>query len=292
MLPDNSGMVPRPELSTVIREDLPELHANLQKAIYDLDGLIAEQHAANIMAMWRVGELLHDIEVNPDNYLTEEQKSQHVNPSALLYQVYNKIYTPDQFSTALRLYVSYPSRPAITALINQRCPTRPNWRLTASHVQLLLTVPDEEQRKVIEERCVQEAYTTKALLVELSELHGTEKKKKRSPSAPKGLKQRVYDLLEHQQKFIARSEKLWLDDDGLYDAIMNAPASKLSDTVRGYLGEIEANFEKMRELVIHHQTLIERVSKRLIEVDAAEEESADDEEHGTAAKKHHGTINR
>jgi hypothetical protein len=294
MLSSHSAIAPLGALNTVIREDLPEMHENLQRAIYTLDSLIAEQHAANIMAMWRVGELLHDIETNPDTYLTDDQKSHHVSPSALLYQVYNKIYTPEQFSTALRLHENYPSMPAITALINQRCPTRPNWRITASHVQLLLTVSDQEQRKVIEDRCVQEAYTTKALLVELNELHGIEKKKERSPSAPKGLKQRVYDLLEHQRKFISRSEKLWVEDDGLYDAIMNAPPGKLSGTIRGYLSEVEEQFEKMRELVIQHQTLLAQVNRRLAEIDDAEEASGefDGDDAGHAAKKHHGTINR
>jgi predicted Rdx family selenoprotein len=294
MLSSHSAIAVLSGLNTMIREDLPEMHENLQRAIYTLDSLIAEQHAANIMAMWRVGELLHDIETNPDTYLTDDQKSHHVSPSALLYQVYNKIYTPEQFSTALRLHENYPSMPAITALINQRCPTRPNWRLTASHVQLLLTVSDQEQRKVIEDRCVQEAYTTKALLVELNELHGIEKKKERSPSAPKGLKQRVHDLLEHQRKFITRSEKLWVEDDGLYDAIMNAPSSKLSGTIRGYLSEVEEQFEKMRELVIQHQTLLAQVSKRLAEIDDAEEatEEFDGDAAGHSAKKHHATINR
>jgi len=287
----NSSIAFRGALNTVVREDLPEMHANLQKAIYTLDGLIAEQHAANIMAMWRVGELLHDIEVNPDAYLTEEQKSQHVSPSSLLYQVYNKIYTPEQFSTALRLHENYPSTAAITALINQRCPTRPNWRLTASHVQLLLTVNDQEQRKVIEERCVQEAYTTKALLVELNELHGLEKKKSRSPTAPKGLKQRVYDLLEHQRKFISRSEKLWLEDDGLYDGIMNASPSKLTGTIRGYIGEVEENFVKMRELVIQHELALAAINRRLSEIDDSDTAESEPDE-AYAVKKHHGIINR
>lgn len=276
------------------RSGMRDMHVNLQKAIHALDDLIAEQHAANIMAMWRVGDLLHDIEVNPDNYLTDEQKSQHVNPAALLYQAYNKVYTPEQFSVALRLRENYPNRPAINALINQRCPTRPNWRMTASHVQLLLTVSDSEQRKVIEERCVQEAYTTKALLVELNELHGDAKKKRdRSPAAPKGLKQRIHDLLEHQRKFLARSERLWLDSDGLYDAIMNASPDKLTATIRGYLNEVDENFTKLQDIVAQHQRFCAQVQRRLSELETTDDDcdAVDDAAPVVAAKKHH-PINR
>jgi len=267
----------------LVHHELPEMHENLQKVIYAIDDLMAEQHAANIMAMWRVGELLNEIETNPDNYLTDEQKSRHTSPSALLFNVYSKVYTPDQFNMALRLHDNYPSRQAIDALINKRCPTKPNWRLTASHVQMLLTVADEGQRKVIEDRCATEAYTTKALAVELTELHGKDKKKERGPVAPKGLKQQVYDLLEHQRKFITRSEKLWLcDDGGLYDDLMNAAPSKLTDTIRGYMGEIAENFEKLRHLVEIQRNYCGQVFARLqnIDTDSAAEESdnADEDE--------------
>jgi hypothetical protein len=232
--------------------------------------------------MWRVGELLNEIETNPDNYLTDEQKSRHTSPSALLFNVYSKVYTPDQFNMALRLHDNYPSRPAIAALINKRCPTKPTWRLTASHVQLLLSVADQGQRKVIEERCATEAYTTRALAVELTELHGKDKKKERGPVALKGLKQQVYDLLEHQRKFITRSEKLWIEDDGMYDDLMNASPSKLTDTIRGYMAEVSENFEKLRHIIDVHRNYCEQVLIRLqnIDTDAAAEtaDTADKDE--------------
>jgi hypothetical protein len=243
--------------------NVKDVNANLQRVISQIDLLITEQHAANIMAMWRIGGLINEIENNAEKYLTEEQQSQHVNPSMLLVQAFNGSYTPDHFDKARNLFESYSEPAAIEALVNLRCPARPNWRLTASHVQMLLTVADPDQRKVLEERCANEAYTTKALAVELSELTGKDKKKERSPTTPKGLKQKVYDLLEHQRKFITRSEKLWVEDDGLYDILMNSPASKLTDTLRGYFTEIVENFEKMHELVQIHQQMCQKVAEMM-----------------------------
>ena len=274
----------------LVHHELPEMHENLQKVIYAIEDLMAEQHAANIMAMWRVGELLNEIETNPGNYLTEEQKSRHTSPSAILFNVYSKVYTPDQFNMALRLHDNYPSRPAIEALINKRCPTKPTWRLTASHVQLLLSVADQGQRKVIEDRCATEAYTTKALAVELTELHGKDKKKERGPVALKELKQQVYDLLEHQRKFITRSEKLWIEDDGMYDDLMNASPSKLTDTIRGYMAEVSENFEKLRHIIDVHRNYCGQVLIRLqnIDTDAAAEASDNSDEDEESFK----SINR
>jgi hypothetical protein len=251
-----------------------DLHENLVNVINTIDKLITDQHAANIMALWRVGELLYEIDNNSTNYLTPEQQSQHVNPSALLANAFNGMYTAENFDTARQLFESYSTEDAIAALVNMRCPTRPGWRLTASHVQMLLTVADPDQRKVLEKQCAKEAYTTKALSVELNEISGKEPREKR-PTAPKGLKQRVYDLLEHQRKFISRSEKLWLEDDGLYDAIMNSPASSVTETMCGYFTEIIENFDKISELVRDHQAICQKVAQF---IDAAGEATAAQDE--------------
>lgn len=272
-----------PIVGEIVSASRPEMHENLQKVVHALDDLIAEQHAANIMAMWRVGQLLHEVDTNPENYLTPEQRSRHIAPSAILLQAYDRVYTPDQFATAIRLHESYPSEQAIHALIDKRCPTKPNWRMTASHVQLLLTVNDESQRHVIEERCVKEAYTTKALAVELSEFHG-KTKRTRDPVAPKGLKQQVYDLLEHQRKFISRSERLWLEDEGLYDTLASTSASKLTPTIRGYLAEIRENFEKMQHLVERHHSLCGRIMAR-VEESETEDSASDDEDDAASVRE-------
>lgn len=251
--------------------NISDLHGNLQQIVMQVTELVTEQHAANIMAMWRIGKILTDIDNDPENYLTDEQRSNHVSPSALLLHAFNKIYTADSFNISRQLYENYPSQEAIDNLINRRCPARPTWRVTASHVQLLLTVQDPDQRKVIEDKCVSEAYTTKALAVELNEMRGEEKRATRSPSAPKGLKQRVYDLLEHQRKFIARSEKLWIEDDGLYDALMNASTTDITETIRGYMTEVIENFHKMHEVIDTHQALCRKFEDRI----SADEEDED-----------------
>ncbi len=265
--------------------DVTNLHSNLQNVITRVTELVTEQHAANIMAMWRVGELLTEIDNNPDAYLTEAQKTQHVNPSALLFQAFHKVYTPDSFNVSRQLYENYPNKDAIQGLINLRCPARPNWRVTASHVQLLLTVSDPDQRKVLEDRCAKQAYTTKALAVELSEIRGEPKKTERAPSAPKGLKQRVYDLLEHQRKFITRSEKLWVEDDGLYDALMNSPADEITETIRGYMAEVAENFFKMQEIIDTHQALCKKFDAHFNSEEDESEEEVDAGDHESRHKQ-------
>lgn len=264
------------EMATITGEIIrpADLHENLQKVVNHIDDLVTEQHASNIMAMWRVGRLLTEIDNEPEHYLTPEQHAKHVSPSALLFHVFHKTYTPDQFNVSRQLYENYSTEEAIKALIEMRCPARPSWRVTASHVQLLLSVQDPEQRKVIEERCAQEAYTTKALSVELNEMRG-EKTGTRSPSAPKGLKQRVHDLLEHQRKFISRSEKLWLEDEGLYDSLMNSSPTKITDTIRGYMEEVTANFEKLSDMVQTHQAMCQRFAAIMDAMENDEEERAD-----------------
>lgn len=256
-------LVPNTEISVQNHNGIliSDLHENLAHVARQIDELITEQHAANILSLWRIGELVHEIDNNPAKYLKPEQLSQHAVPSMLLFKAFDRSLRPDQFEMARGLYEAYSTPASIEALIQKRCPAKPGWRITVSHVQLLLSVPDPDQRKVLENLCAQEAYTTKALSVELHERKGAAKIRERSPTAPKGLKQRVYDLVDHQKKFIARSEKLWLSEDGLYDAIANAPPERITETIRGYIAEAAENFEKMYELIQTHQAVCQRVSE-------------------------------
>jgi hypothetical protein len=256
-------LVPNTEIAVQNQSGIitAELHDNLAAVARQIDELITEQHAANILALWRIGGLVHEVDNNPTQYLKPEQLSQHAVPSMLLFKAFDRSIRPEQFETARSLFEAYSTPAAIESLIQKRCPAKPGWRITVSHVQLLLTVPDPDQRKVLENLCAQEAYTTKALAVELHERKGPAKMRERSPTAPKGLKQRVYDLVDHQKKFIARSEKLWLSEDGLYDAIANAPPERITETIRGYVTEAIENFEKMHELIQSHQTMCRRISE-------------------------------
>lgn len=287
-------LVPQTEITkpkSLINVD--DLNENLVNVINKIDQLITEQHAANIMALWRVGELIHEIDNNSEKYLKPDQQSQHVIPSMLLFRAFDNAYKPEQFEMARTLYETYSETRAIEELIQRRCPSRPGWRITASHVQLLLTVADPDQRRTLEERCAKEAYTTKALSVELSEIRGDGKARERSPSAPKGLKQRIYDLLDHQRKFIARSEKLWLSDNGLYDAIVNSPPEKITETMRGYIEEIAANFERLQELIQDHQALCQKANEFMTKAQAeAEENFTVIDEEPSARKDKIGTIVR
>lgn len=238
-----------------------DFNENLLNVARQIDQLVTEQHAANILALWRIGSLVHEIDNNPEKYLKPEQLSQHVIPSMLLCKATNGAFRLDQCDTARRLFETYSTPAAIEELVQKRCPDKPGWRITSSHVQLLIGVSDPDQRKALENLCAREAYTTKALSLEVNEMRGAGGPRDRSPTAPKGLKQRVYDLVDHQKKFIARSEKLWLSENGLYDAIANTPPEKITDTIRGYVTEALENFSKMHELIQTHQAICQRVSE-------------------------------
>lgn len=252
-----------------------DLHENLADVVRQIDELITEHHAANILALWRIGALVHEIDNNPAKYLKPDQQSQHVVPSVLLFKALDRAMRPDQLEMARNLYENYSTPEAIAALVHKRCPAKPGWRLTLSHVNILLSVPDPDQRKALENLCAEEAYTTKALSVEVNEQRGAAAARERSPTAPKGLKQRVYDLVDHQKKFIARSEKLWLSEDGLYDAIANAPPERLTETIRGYMAEATENFNKLQELVQAHQIMCQKINE-LLEQSAVDTEPADE----------------
>ena len=249
----------------------------LQDVVSEIDNLFGDIQIANMTAFWRVGRLITEVRDDPARYLTNEQQTAHVDGASLLMSIFAPVYTIDQLRGAVNFFEKYPSEGEITRLLAMRCPDRPRWRLTTSHVQLLSQVPDDSQRAVLEEKCAEEAYTARALATELQEIRGKQKNSGRTHQSPKGLKQQIYDLLQHQRRFISRSESLWLSEnkDNIYDDVVNSSPTKLDETVRGYWSEVVENFQKLSDLISDHEAMCAKVKR---ELDKRENEEDEEEE--------------
>lgn len=273
-------------------------HENLtpamQEAVAEIDSLFGDIQTASLTSYWRVGQKISEVKNNPERYLTPEQQSSHVDGASLLMSIFAPVYTAEQLRGAVHFFEKYPTEGEIVRLLGLRCPDRPRWRLTASHVQLLSQIPDDNQRAAIEEKCAEEAYTAKALATELQELRGKQKNSGRTHRAPKGLKQQIHDLLQHQRRFIARSENLWLSEkkDNIYDDIVNAPSVKLDETIRGYIAEIVENFDKLSDLISDHVGMCRKVNQELERREEPEEEETDEPAETTPRRRRRSDITR
>lgn len=258
------------------KEMTPAMHAAVKK----IDTLFTNLQQSSIQAFWSVGCLIAEVRDNPDKYLTEDQQNAHVNGEAVILSIFAPVYSAEQLQSAVTMFERYPSKSELDRLLAMRCPDRPRWRLTASHVQLLSQISDDTQRAKIEELCAEEAYTARALAQELQEIRGAQKKtdgRGRPHEAPKGIKQQLQDLLAHQRRFIARSEKLWLNekDDNIYDDLANTSPTKLDDTICGYFREIERNFNQLSDQVADHLAMCRKMREQVF--DPLEKLVADEE---------------
>lgn len=257
-----------------------ELTPAMKSIINQIDKLFADVQVASLQAIWNVGRLIIEVRDDPDKYLTKEQQSAHVDGEAVIMSVFAPIYTAEQLRNAVTMFDRYPSESELKRLLTMRCPERPRWRLTTSHVQLLSQIPDDTQRARIEEKCAEEAYTARALANELHEIRGKKKSGAGRPhEAPKGLKQQIQDLLAHQRRFITRSENLWLNEesDNIYDDIANASPTKLDETVRGYFREIEENFSKLSDQIADHVAMCRKIREDVFDKLAADQEDEEDD---------------
>lgn len=259
----------------------------LQEVVAEIDALFGDIQMASLTSFWRIGKLISEVQSDPERFLTPEQRAAHVDGGSLIVSIFAPVYTADQLRGAVNFFEKYPSEAHINRLLSLRCPDRPRWRLTTSHVQLLSQIPDETQREAIENKCAEEAYTARALANELHEIRGKQKNSGRTHQAPKGLKQQVFDLLQHQRRFIARSESLWLNEkkDNIYDDIANAAPSKLSGAVLGYFKEIVENFETMSDMVADHVAMCAKIQRELDRRDEAAEVEVEDYEDTESHKK-------
>jgi len=260
--------------------DTENMTPELRNVVGEIDQLFEDVQVASLNAYWNIGRLITEVQQQPDVYLTDEQRASGVDGASLLLSVFSPLYSADQLRGAINFYEKYRSEEALSHLLKLRCPDRPRWRITTSHVQLLSQIPDDEQRQAIEEKCAEEAYTAKTLANELQEMRGKQKNSGRTHQSPKGLKQQIFDLLQHQRRFIARSETLWLNEkkDNIYDDIVNAPVSKIDETVQGYIDEVVGNFDKLSDIVADHIAMCRKIAEELSsrqDAQEQEEESTD-----------------
>ncbi|NDD52683.1 hypothetical protein EBZ39_02180 [bacterium] len=250
----------------------------LADIIEEIDSLFSDIQKESVRTIWRVGQLICSVRDKPETYLTDEQRSAHIDAEAVIISVFAPVYSVEHIRSAISIFEQYPEEGALNKLLSLRCPERPRWRLTTSHVQLLSQIPDLAQRQAVEKKCAEEAYTARALAHELHELRGKNKSGAGRPhEAPKGLKQQLQDLINHQQRFITRSTSLWLseDKDNIYDEIVNTPASKINDAICESFDAIESNFDTLRELMDEHIGMCRKVRGRVFDkLDAASVESS------------------
>jgi hypothetical protein len=266
------------------QEQVDSLTPRMREVIAEIDQIFGDVQVASLTAFWRVGKIITDVRNAPEEYLTEEQQSQHVDGASLIISIFSPIYSSEQLRGAVGFYEKYPSMAEVTRLLNMRCPDRPRWRLTVSHVQLLAQVTDDNQRQVLEEKCAEEAYTARSLALELQEIRGKRGVAGRAHRAPKGLKQQIQDLLQLQRRFIARSEKLWLseEEDNLYDDIANTPPEKLDLNIRNLFAEVVENFARLSDLVADHWAMCTKIDEQVIQ--RLDDEEDDVEDAGTVAE--------
>lgn len=262
-----------------ISPEVGALTTALQRVVSQIDRLFSDAQVTNIKAVWNIGRLISEVQGDPDKYLTPEQQSAHVDGEALIMSIFAPVYSAEQLRSSVMFFDKYPSEGEISRLLSLRCPERPRWRLTTTHVQLLAQIHDDTQRAAIEEKCAEEAYTAKALANELQEIRGKKRPGAgRTHEAPKGLKQQIADLLQHQRRFIGRSDQLWLNEesDNIYDDIANASPTKLDETVRGYLAEIEENFDRLSDIIADHRAMCRKIREEVLDkLDDGENEDGD-----------------
>lgn len=237
----------------------------LQDVITEIDQIFGDAQVAGLTAFWRIGQLITRVKNEPEIYLTPEQRASHTDGASLIIAIFAPVYTADQLRSAVNFYEKYPTESEIHRLLAMRCPDRPRWRMTLSHVQLLAQVTDEETRAALEETCANEAYTARALAIELQDIRGKGTNTGRPHASPKGLKQQIHDLLQHQKRFIARSEQIWLNDDveNVYDTLANTAPEKVDQTMRDCFTEICGNFTIMSDLLSDHIATCNRLASLL-----------------------------
>lgn len=254
----------------------PEMNKALQAIVGEIDSLFSDAQEASVTAFWEIGRRISQVAQDPDTYLTDAQKAAHVDPTSVLIAQFTPTYSIEQLRAAETFYERYPSERALTRLLALRSPSNPTWRISTSHVNLLTQVADDDKRAALEEKCAEEGLTVKTLATELQEQKGGKTSNGGRPhKAPAGLKNQLHDFLQAMRRFVGRSESLWLGEENLYDAYVNASPTKREGVPAEHWAEIGELLTKLSDCVSDH---IGMYNKALEALEPAEDGEEGEEE--------------
>jgi hypothetical protein len=258
----------------------PEMNPALQRVVNNIDKLFGEAQEASVSAFWHIGQLISTVAQNPDEYLTEAQKTAHVDPTALLVAQFTPTYSAEQMRAAEVFFERYPTERELKRLLALRSPGSSSWRISTSHVNLLAQISDDEQRSALEAKCAEEGLPAKTLAVELQEVRGGKTSKGgRGHKAPAGLKNQLHDFLQTMRRFVGRSESLWLGEENLYDTYMNTSPTKREGVPAAHWAEIGEMLTKLSDCVGEHIGMYNKALEAMeppAEQEDEEEEDSDD----------------
>lgn len=260
----------------------------LRQKLNTLTRNMADRMTNNLEFYWKLGKLCVEIQDNPEQYLTPEQRAKHENPMVMLEYVLDH-----QAAATLRKAVAFAEMYdeadfKVLAELRSEQVGRSGWRIQWGHMTFLVSVHDKRLRNRLENQAAEEALAPGELLSLIKAAHGGPRRAGGRPLAvPKTLKGGLGQVLETSRIYVQRANTTWMGDKyHLYDALIEAPASSYTPEVEhGLVSVIEA-MDTMAEVSARQRECAVRALAhiRLAGVAAGNGQMAEEPER-TASKK-------
>jgi hypothetical protein len=115
-----------------------EMNSKLRTIVREIDGFFTDAQSASLTAFWEIGRRIARVSANPDEYLTQAQKDMRMSVRLRCWCLFLLPCIPRTSCGAPRRFTrNIPSQGELDRLRDLRCPEKPHWRLSTSHVQLL-----------------------------------------------------------------------------------------------------------------------------------------------------------
>jgi len=226
--------------------DNGEMSPALKKKFEQADKLLRSADANFLKARYSLGEIVSDVEKDPKSVygakaIDKLRTALGVN-SNILYKArrFTELYTSDD----------------LTQIMSAR--GKGGQSINWSHMEVLVTVEDDDMRNELTEKVLKEAWTARDLGKEVKKLFGGSRSNSngRPMSKPKHFSGYLDSVISVSQGVQKKTNTVWLsEEDNIHDA-----ASTLSEINDDVMGKLQEAMDELAAMVISAETMVKELN--------------------------------
>lgn len=222
-----------------------EMTPALKSVCQEMQSGLVDRAEDNLRFYHQIGKRCLEVQEHPEKYLTEQQRTQGVDPLVLMENFLGS--SRSTMKRSLNFAQKYDSED-LKRLFAYRNADDPKFRLHWGHVGHLLSVAEARKRISFEEQAVQNLWQPDELSKHIiAAFNGPRRSGGRPLGVPRTVPAQLSQMLNMTSLFLRRKREVWCGNKmNVFKNIIEVPREKLTTSMMKDLEKLEKQWEEMQ----------------------------------------------
>ena len=229
---------------------LKEMCPALRQKFKQLQVDIVTQTQQTILFLHNLGTQALDVKEHPDEYLTEKQKNQGVDPMELIRRACSSGTGFETLKKAMQFATTY-DKAGVQRLLGYRAKAQDDFRILWGHIIYLISVEDDVNRLRFEREIVDNLWTPAELHASIVRFYnGPRSSGGRKLGIPKTVAKQLEQIKEMSRIWVRRHTDVWHGREfNVYSNVMQQADSDITPETMAQLADLETGLTEMQRAV-------------------------------------------